>query len=105
MAAEVAHPPTVAEAATATHTQVPALIARAEPQGPVSLVDENRRATDNQPSLFLLFKDERTVYQTPLSLPVILNATAAAEASGGSRLRRKVAGTLPLKAAWVICFV
>jgi hypothetical protein len=44
-------------------------------------------------------------YQTPLSLPVILNATAAAEASGGNRLSLNVAGTLPLKAACVICRV
>ena len=65
------------------------------------------RATENQPSLTLRLRDETLTcgYQTPLSLPVILNATAAAEASGGSRLKRNVAGTLPLKAAWVICFV
>jgi hypothetical protein len=34
-------------------------------------------------------------YQIPLSLPVNLKATAAAEASGGSRLSRSVAGTSP----------
>ena len=68
---------------------------------------KTERATDNQPSLISAFKDETVnrCYQTPLSLPVILNATAAAEASGGNRLSRNVAGTLPLKAAWVICFV
>ena len=40
-------------------------------------------------------------YHTPLSLPVILKATAAADASGGNRLRRNVAGTSPRNAVSV----
>ena len=40
-------------------------------------------------------------YQTPLSLPVILKATAAADARGGSKVRRNVAGKLPRKTDWV----
>ena len=51
---------------------------------------EVERAVDANPPLFFF-----TFYQTPLSLPVILKATAAAEARGGSRLRRRAAGTLP----------
>src|SRR5579864_645457 len=101
------HRLTVAGAVIATHTQAPVPTTKAAARI-LSLEFGRRnteRATDNQPSLFLLFKDERIVYQTPLSLPVILNATAAAEASGGNRLNRKVAGTFPLNAAWVICFV
>jgi len=56
-------------------------------------------------SFCILNEECRSAYQTPLSLPVILKATAAADASGGSRLRRNVAGTLPRNAAWVICCV
>ena len=67
-------------------------------------VDTNRKS-DGKPTVALsAFKDETDpFYQTPLSLPVILNATAAADASGGNKLSRNVAGTLPLKAACVIC--
>ena len=67
----------------------------------------NRKSDENKPSLFSLFNDQicSWPYQTPLSLPVILNATAAADASGGSRLSRNVAGTFPLNAACVICCV
>lgn len=62
------------------------------------------RATCNHASPFFFFAGCLR-YQTPLSLPVILKATAAAEASGGSRLSRNVAGTFPRNAAWVICWV
>jgi hypothetical protein len=44
-------------------------------------------------------------YHTPLSLPVILRATAAAEARGGRRLNRRVAGTFPRKAVCASCRV
>jgi hypothetical protein len=98
------HHPMAAEAAIATHTQAPVhTTAKRRP----SLVDENRKS-DGQPTVAHFALKRATVdscYQTPLSLPVNLNATAAADASGGSRLRRNVAGTLPLNAAWVICFV
>lgn len=42
-----------------------------------------------------------TPHHTPLSLPVILKATAAAEARGGKRLRRSAAGTSPRNAVCV----
>jgi len=66
---------------------------------------QNERRTTNRRSFCAQACNCKQRYQTPLSLPVILNATAAAEASGGNKLKRNVAGTLPLKAAWVICFV
>jgi len=47
------------------------------------------------------FSRSPNLYQIPLSLPVILKTTAAAEASGGRRLKRKAAGTLPRMAASV----
>src|SRR3954470_15480278 len=46
-----------------------------------------------------------TIYQTPLSLPVTLYATAAAVARYGSSASRNVAGTSPLNDAFVICVV
>lgn len=97
---------TVAEG-IANRTQVPVrTVSGGAEHCPLNLVDKIERATVNQPSLFLLFRMKRTFfYQTPLSLPVILNATAAADASGGNKLSRNVAGTLPLKAACVICLV
>lgn len=89
-----------------THTRVPVrTVSGGAEYCPLIGVDkEKERRTTNRRS-FCFSRMKRTLYQTPLSLPVILNATAAAEASGGSRLRRKVAGTFPLKAACVICLV
>jgi len=101
----VLHPIVVAEGMN--HTRVPVrTVSGGAEYCPLIGVDKNRKS-GGQPTVALsaFSRMERTVYQTPLSLPVILNATAAAEASGGSKLRRKVAGTLPLKAAWVICLV
>lgn len=51
------------------------------------------------PLLLNLWREQ--AYHTPLSLPVILKATAAADASGGNRLSRNVAGTSPRNAVSV----
>jgi hypothetical protein len=69
------------------------------------LKDEKEEKGDSQPRVALFYLPLTAVYHTPLSLPVILKATAAAEASGGSKLKRNVAGTFPRNAACVICCV
>ena len=99
--------PIVVVAEGMNHTRVPVrTVSGGAEYCPLIGVDkEKERRTTNRRSFCFSRMKRIFRYQTPLSLPVILNATAAAEASGGSKLRRKVAGTLPLKAACVICLV
>jgi hypothetical protein len=106
-AAEVLHRMVEAEEVVATAIRSLPVAPGANSLLPTGFEGTNRKSDGKQTVALSAVTDQICLmaYHTPLSLPVILNATAAAEASGGSRLSRNVAGTFPLNAACVICCV